>query len=63
MQKLRRQPCVYCGEKGGTVDHVIPLARGGAHTAENLVPACQRCNDSKGTHLVEEWRPHANPWE
>lgn len=38
-------------------DHVIPLARGGAHSKDNLVPACRSCNESKHTRLVEEWRP------
>jgi hypothetical protein len=40
---LRRLPCAYCGGPGGTVDHVIPLARGGHHAEGNLVPACRSC--------------------
>ena len=38
-----------------TVDHVIPLSRGGAHSVENIVPACGYCNSSKGSKLVSEW--------
>lgn len=30
-----------------TLDHVVPLARGGARTRENLVPACARCNHNR----------------
>ena len=30
------------------LDHVEPLYWGGPHTADNLVPACLRCNRSKG---------------
>ncbi len=30
------------------LDHFVPLARGGAHTEYNLVPACRSCNSSKG---------------
>lgn len=37
------------------IDHVIPLARGGSHTWENVVLACRDCNFSKGARLVEEW--------
>lgn len=42
--------CVYCGEKPLrlTMDHITPLARGGNHTASNIVPACKSCNSSKG---------------
>jgi len=34
---------------------VEPLARGGLHTPDNLVPACQRCNLSKLAKPVEAW--------
>lgn len=40
--------CAYCrAPKPGTMDHVIPLSRGGSHTASNVVPACRSCNSSK----------------
>jgi hypothetical protein len=53
--------CWYCGCRlnpfeNFVVEHVIPLCRGGADALENLVPACDWCNRSKGTRLVEEWR-------
>ena len=38
-----------------TVDHVIPTARGGDDGPDNLVPACERCNNDKGSLTVEEW--------
>lgn len=42
-------PCHYCGEPdAGTVDHVVPVAAGGDNSPANLVPACGRCNYSKG---------------
>ena len=34
------------------LDHVDPLALGGPHTTENLVPACMRCNRSKGARRL-----------
>ena len=41
--------CAYCGRKPKqlTIDHVIPLAKGGSHIPENLVPACKPCNSAK----------------
>lgn len=46
---IRQQPCAYCGGPGGTVDHVVPIARGGTSVRGNLAPACRPCNSSKGT--------------
>jgi 5-methylcytosine-specific restriction endonuclease McrA len=40
--------CVYCGGPAEHIDHVVPLARGGAHAIGNLLPACAECNKSKG---------------
>lgn len=41
--------CVYCRRKMKhlTMDHIIPLIKGGAHTAQNVVPACRSCNSRK----------------
>lgn len=53
---LMKDPCVYCGAKSEHMDHVIPLARGGDHNIDNLVPACAKCNLSKGSKLPAiEW--------
>jgi 5-methylcytosine-specific restriction endonuclease McrA len=50
--------CQYCGEIPGrtqlTVDHVIPRSRGGKHGWENLVTACKRCNQKKGSSTPDE---------
>lgn len=49
--------CGYCGlEAPLTMDHRIPLSRGGAHTVENLIPACKPCNSRKHTRTEEEFR-------
>jgi 5-methylcytosine-specific restriction endonuclease McrA len=49
--------CAYCGETGPlTQDHVVPIARGGRHAIGNLLPACLRCNQSKNSKLLIEWR-------
>jgi 5-methylcytosine-specific restriction endonuclease McrA len=49
--------CAYCGaEDKLTLDHVVPLARGGLDEPSNVVPACGPCNASKGAKLLNEWR-------
>jgi 5-methylcytosine-specific restriction endonuclease McrA len=48
--------CQYCGATNRplTVDHVVPRLRGGCETWENLVCACDRCNNRKGDRTPEE---------
>jgi 5-methylcytosine-specific restriction protein A len=50
--------CLSCG-KGGklSVDHVVPLAKGGTNDLSNIQPLCLRCNQRKGTR-VEDYRPY-----
>lgn len=52
--------CTYCEkdtpEDKRTVDHVVPLAKGGLHSSSNLVMACRSCNSSKQERTLEEWR-------
>lgn len=51
--------CVYCGTcldlENATLDHVHPLAKGGAHNPGNLVLACSRCNRLKSDMLPYEF--------
>ena len=45
--------CAYCGRsKPSTLDHVVPKARGGKTTKENLIAACGDCNILKSS---EDW--------
>jgi 5-methylcytosine-specific restriction endonuclease McrA len=48
--------CAYCGKKETnlTIDHILPKARGGKDTWENLVASCVRCNNKKGDRTPEE---------
>ena len=47
--------CQYCGAKGDlTFDHVVPRARGGITSWENVVAACGRCNLSKGSKTLKQ---------
>ncbi|OUD14999.1 HNH endonuclease [Thioflexithrix psekupsensis] len=50
-----RHTCQYCGStKNLTIDHVIPRSKGGGHTWDNVVTACERCNSHKGDRLPQQ---------
>jgi 5-methylcytosine-specific restriction endonuclease McrA len=50
-RRLQRGLCAYCGAaiapKDLTMDHVVPVARGGRSTKGNVVPSCKPCNSKK----------------
>jgi hypothetical protein len=55
-----KSTCYLCGNiltnaTEITLDHVIPLASGGAHTADNLRVACRDCNFRKNKRTLEEF--------
>jgi 5-methylcytosine-specific restriction endonuclease McrA len=57
LKQLLRQSCIYCGSPDRiSIDHIIPLARGGRHSIGNLAPACFDCNTRKSARFVTEWR-------
>ncbi|HKZ41096.1 MAG TPA: HNH endonuclease [Candidatus Hodarchaeales archaeon] len=48
--------CVFCFEENNlSVEHLIPISRGGWHIIENLTTACKSCNSSKNNKTVDEW--------
>jgi len=51
------QRCAYCGSKskGLTLDHVLASSKGGINSWRNLVPACAKCNGSKGSKNLTDW--------
>jgi 5-methylcytosine-specific restriction endonuclease McrA len=51
---LLADPCSYCGGRADTVDHIVALARNGAHEADNLTAACRSCNSRKRTRPLLE---------
>lgn len=61
-RKCAQGKCYYCGRKVKpselTMDHLIPLARGGKSVRENLVPACKDCNNKKKYLLPWEWEEY-----
>ena len=57
----KRFKCFYCGKikvakrRICHLEHLIPLSRGGLHTAHNIVLACAKCNLTKGRKLPNEF--------
>ena len=49
------EEATYPSPEYGTVDHVIPLIHGGAHSSENVKAAHSLCNSKKGDSLGVEW--------
>ena len=61
-QKLSAGLCYYCSKlfkpKDLTMDHIVPLARGGRSTKDNLVACCKECNNKKKMLLPIEWEEY-----
>ena len=53
---IKNPNCFYCGilltKKSRTIDHFIPLSKGGTNTQENWRAACKQCNHEKGDNLL-----------
>ena len=58
-RQLAKGVCHYCQRRMPpvelTMDHVVPLVRGGQSTRGNAVPACKDCNSRKKYLLPVEW--------
>lgn len=54
--KRQGRACAYCPAPATTVDHVVPLVRGGTNYEGNLAPCCRPCNGAKAGWFVVEWR-------
>lgn len=60
--------CLYCGVEtsedrqdallGPSVDHILPVSRGGCHCLSNLATACRSCNSRKATKTLDEYRAY-----
>jgi len=44
---MKGQPCANCGKPSDTLDHIIPLKRGGNNELPNIQPMCRKCNCKK----------------
>lgn len=54
-ERFCRWCCIALTPMNFTIDHIVPLSRGGHHKPDNLAAACKTCNLSKGNKLVHEW--------
>ena len=52
------KPCPYCGKESSHIDHIIPLAKGGEHSFENLQSICAICNYAKRDLTEREFLEH-----
>ena len=56
--------CLCCGKREPdiklTLDHVVPLSRGGSNDISNIQPLCRFCNTSKGSRTID-YRPALRP--
>lgn len=61
-QKLAQGLCYYCGQKVKpselTMDHIVPIARGGQSSKGNVVTTCKECNNRKKSMLPIEWEEY-----
>ncbi|UCH24028.1 MAG: HNH endonuclease [Deltaproteobacteria bacterium] len=61
-RRLAKGGCYYCGRstppKQLTMDHIVPIARGGRSTKSNVVPSCKECNYKKKQLLPMEWEEY-----
>jgi len=58
-RQVARGRCHYCGGDFAptelSMDHIVPLVRGGKSKKGNVVPACKACNNKKKYLLPIEW--------
>jgi 5-methylcytosine-specific restriction endonuclease McrA len=58
-RKCARGVCHWCGKAVApgdlTMDHVLPLARGGKTTKNNVAPCCKECNIRKKSRMPAHW--------
>lgn len=49
--------CYYCNCEGKlTIEHRIPISKGGTNYPANIVPACRSCNSKKGSKTEKEFK-------
>jgi 5-methylcytosine-specific restriction enzyme A len=61
-RRLAKGQCHYCGRsvipRELTMDHVVPVSRGGKTTKGNVVTCCKECNTAKKQLLPMEWEDY-----
>ncbi|MFO7494746.1 MAG: HNH endonuclease [Desulfobacterales bacterium] len=63
-RRLAKGVCHYCQTptppRELTMDHIVPIARGGKTTKGNVAPCCKACNARKKQLLPMEWEAYLN---
>ena len=53
-------PCVFCGAlldfERATVEHIVPVNKGGPNVLENLTISCRMCNNNRMSTPFEDWK-------
>ncbi len=66
-RKRGKGTCHYCNKHFPpaelTMDHIVPIIRGGKSTKSNLVPCCKECNNKKRYMLPIEWEEYLKTLE
>lgn len=62
--RLAQGICHWCGKRFApdelTMDHIVPITRGGKSSRNNVVPSCKECNNRKKYLLPMEWEEYLN---
>jgi 5-methylcytosine-specific restriction endonuclease McrA len=65
-RQIAKGRCHYCGRnfppRELTMDHVVPISRGGKTTKGNVIPCCKECNNAKKQLLPMEWEDYIKSW-
>lgn len=52
----KQRTCAYCGcklrKREATIDHIIPVSKGGTNNPGNYILACSECNSVKGNSII-----------
>ena len=58
LKKISFNACVYCGSKNNlSIDHRIPLSKGGTNNSANIQVLCLDCNKKKGKSMMPKYYP------
>lgn len=61
-RRVAKGACYYCSRptppKQLTMDHIVPISRGGKSSKGNVVPCCKECNNAKKQFLPMEWEKY-----
>ena len=66
-RRVAKGECFYCGRATPpgdlTMDHIVPISRGGKSTRGNVVPCCKTCNTAKKQLLPMEWEQYLQQFD